>query len=109
MFKISEMNSYKRIKEKFDCLMKCSTKIFEAIRKSTSGPASADEFLPALIYIILKSNPALMHSNLSFIRRFSVEFRTFSGETGNHILLSINLIYAFRLLFHQFVLGRPLY
>jgi hypothetical protein len=86
MIKISEMNSYKQIKKKFDCLMKCSAKIFEAIRESTDGPVSADEFLPALIYIILKSNPTLMHSNLSFIRRFSIEFRTFRGETGNLLL-----------------------
>ncbi|KAI6177658.1 Rab5 GDP/GTP exchange factor [Aphelenchoides bicaudatus] len=82
MIKISEMNSYKLIREKFDCLMKCATKISEAISASTGGPVSADDFFPTLIYIILKSNPTLMHSNLSFIRRFSVEFRTFTGETG---------------------------
>ncbi|KAI6240097.1 hypothetical protein M3Y99_00494900 [Aphelenchoides fujianensis] len=81
---IVDMNSHKLISEKFDCLMRCSAKIFEALRESTKAPASADEFLPVLIYVILKSNPPLMQSNLSFIHRFSLTFRTCRGETGYH-------------------------
>ncbi|KAI6188462.1 hypothetical protein M3Y98_00357500 [Aphelenchoides besseyi] len=81
---IVDMNSHKVISEKFDCLMRCSAKIFEALRESTKAPASADEFLPVLIYVILKSNPPLMQSNLSFIHRFSLTSRTCRGETGYH-------------------------
>ncbi|KAI6177659.1 hypothetical protein M3Y97_00932100 [Aphelenchoides bicaudatus] len=89
MAEISEMNSHKKIREKFDCLMKCSTKIFDALRESTNAPASADEFLPALIYIILKSNPTLMQSNMSFILRFSLPSRTSRGETGEQLIVEV--------------------
>lgn len=82
MAEISEMNSHKKIKEKFDCLLKCSEKLFEAIRESTNAPAGADEFLPALIYVILRCNPTLIQSNINFIQRFSLTSRTCRGETG---------------------------
>jgi hypothetical protein len=86
MAAISDMNSHKKIKEKFECLMECASKIFDALRESTNAPASADEFLPALIYVILKSNPTLLNSNLNFIQRFSLTSRTCRGETGKNCL-----------------------
>lgn len=109
MAEIEQMNSYKRIKEKFDCLINCSTKIFEAIKASTKSPAGADDFFPVLIYIILKSNPSLIHSNLSFINRFSVEFRTYCGETGLSSKKVFFIENCFRVLFHTFVLSGAFY
>ncbi|CAI4232402.1 unnamed protein product [Auanema sp. JU1783] len=81
---ISEMidiNSKRAASEKLDCLVKCSHKIFEALKES-NAPTSADEFLPVLIYVLLKGNPPLIQSNLKFISRFALSSRVMSGESG---------------------------
>ncbi|KAK0426169.1 hypothetical protein QR680_009568 [Steinernema hermaphroditum] len=78
-----DINSHRSTRQKLECLIRCSRAIFEALKESRSGaPASADEFLPGLIYVILKGNPPLIQSNLKFISRFSLPFRVMRGESG---------------------------
>jgi len=80
---IVDLNSHRLIEEKLDCLIRCSKKIFDALRESRSGvSASADDFLPALIYVILKANPPLIQSNMKFISRFALPYRIMRGESG---------------------------
>ena len=40
--------------DKLTCIVQCSKHIFEALKTTKDSPASADEFLPAFIYILLK-------------------------------------------------------
>uniref|UniRef100_A0A1I7S071 Rab5 GDP/GTP exchange factor n=1 Tax=Bursaphelenchus xylophilus TaxID=6326 RepID=A0A1I7S071_BURXY len=76
------MNSHKAIEEKLACLVRCSNKIFDALKASTDAPAGADDFLPCLIYVVLKSNPPLIQSNLNFISRFGCPSKVARGESG---------------------------
>ncbi|KAI1721417.1 vacuolar sorting protein 9 (VPS9) domain-containing protein [Ditylenchus destructor] len=80
---IVDLNSHRSIPVKLDCLIKCSEAIFHSLKESREGaPASADEFLPVLIYVILKANPPLIQSNLKFISRFGLPYRIMRGQSG---------------------------
>ena len=53
-----------------------------ALKISRDGPASADEFVPSLIFLIIYTSPQSLHSNIKYISRFSNPMRVMSGEAG---------------------------
>ncbi|KAI5697317.1 hypothetical protein M8J75_008546 [Diaphorina citri] len=65
MTKLLEMDSVRAPQDKLACVVACCRDIFLLLQSSV-GPASADEFLPALIFLVLKMNPARLKSNIHF-------------------------------------------
>ena len=49
-----KVDGTKAPQDKLRCIVACAKTIFEILGADGKGPASADDFLPALIYILLK-------------------------------------------------------
>ncbi|KAL3310998.1 Rab5 GDP/GTP exchange factor [Cichlidogyrus casuarinus] len=88
-----KLNSVNSTLEKLECIVNCCRGIFKALnvhntegetKKPTDrdGTTNADEFLPVLIWIVLKSNPPQLHCHLQYITRFTNQNRLSFGEQG---------------------------
>lgn len=78
-----DVNSKRVPSDKLKCLVSSSHHVLNLLKLSKGGtPASADDFLPALIYCVLQANPPLLHSNILYITSFAQQTTLQSGEAG---------------------------
>lgn len=64
-----KINEYKSPRDKMICILNCCKIIIGFIEQHGSG-ASADDFLPVLIFVIIRANPPRLYSNVQYIQRF---------------------------------------
>eukprot|EP00049_Salpingoeca_infusionum_P003724 m.70137 g.70137 ORF g.70137 m.70137 type:complete len:449 (-) comp12249_c3_seq1:441-1787(-) len=69
--------------DKLRCIQTCAQTVFSILRKSASTQAAgADDFLPALIFVLIKAHPSRFKSNLKFIQLFGLPSYLSSGEAA---------------------------
>ena len=66
---LQKMDTFRGPRDKVICILNASKIITSKIMQAANCEG-ADHFLPILIYVILKSNPPFLFSNLEFISRF---------------------------------------
>ncbi|KAH3758666.1 Vacuolar protein sorting-associated protein 9A [Pelomyxa schiedti] len=67
---LQEMDNVVTPDEKLLCILNCC-KVLVNVLQSFGSTAGADDFLPLFIFTVLRANVPRLHSNLSFIDRFS--------------------------------------
>ncbi|PQQ17603.1 vacuolar protein sorting-associated protein 9A [Prunus yedoensis var. nudiflora] len=69
-----KINAFKAPREKLLCVMNCCKVINNLLLNASMSEnhvlAGADDFLPVLIYVMIKANPPQLHSNLKFIQLY---------------------------------------
>eukprot|EP01122_Echinamoeba_exundans_P006543 TRINITY_DN1864_c0_g1_i2.p1 TRINITY_DN1864_c0_g1~~TRINITY_DN1864_c0_g1_i2.p1 ORF type:complete len:429 (-),score=103.88 TRINITY_DN1864_c0_g1_i2:168-1454(-) len=93
---LRKIAQYKAPRDKVVCVLNCCKLIYGILNKaSASGhPAGADDFLPLLIYVVLRANPPQMHSNLQYILKFRNPSKMISeaGYYFTHLESTIDFI-----------------
>ncbi|XP_026865118.1 rab5 GDP/GTP exchange factor-like [Electrophorus electricus] len=79
---IIEMDAKRAPQDKLACLSRCSQNVFQALALTNNQPANADDFLSALVYVVLRANPPRLHSNVNYIIRFGLPQSLMAGESG---------------------------
>lgn len=64
-------NAFKAPRDKMVCILNACKAIWKLLSAKKDGKnAGADEFLPHLIYTVIRANPPNLHSNVEYIARF---------------------------------------
>jgi hypothetical protein len=79
-----QTNSVQLPREKIHYLSLGVSHLLESIQLSTGRPAGADDLLPAIIFLIIITNPPLFLTNLNLIRRLAPPELIRRGEQAYH-------------------------
>ncbi|KAI1102796.1 hypothetical protein F4804DRAFT_252164 [Jackrogersella minutella] len=78
-----KIKSYRAPRDKIICVLNCCKVIFGLLKHNKSD-SSADSFMPLLIYVVLRSNPDHLVSNVHYILRFRNQDKL-AGEAGYYL------------------------
>ena len=66
-----QLAAYKTPKDKVACVARCCQTIMNLLKlSSTNSVPAADQFLPVLIFVVIKANPASLLSTVQYIESF---------------------------------------
>mmetsp|Transcript_13333 Transcript_13333/g.20568 ORF Transcript_13333/g.20568 Transcript_13333/m.20568 type:complete len:576 (-) Transcript_13333:83-1810(-) len=95
---LCKINDFKSPRDKMVCIMNCCKVIYKMLNSITSSSnmeaAGADDFLPMLIYVLIRSKVPSLHSNTQYIRRFRhpSKLMTETGYYFTHFESTIHFI-----------------
>eukprot|EP00026_Physarum_polycephalum_P001763 Phypoly_transcript_01765.p1 GENE.Phypoly_transcript_01765~~Phypoly_transcript_01765.p1 ORF type:complete len:1002 (+),score=110.49 Phypoly_transcript_01765:82-3087(+) len=69
-YEINLMDQQKTPSDKLTCILNCCKVIIFLLTTSGDSQAGADDFLPHLIYVLIKANPKNLASNMEFITSY---------------------------------------
>jgi len=79
---LQKINTYKAPRDKLVCILNCcrviNNLLLNVSMATNDNPPGADDFLPVLIYVIIKANPPQLHSNLLYIQQYRRQSRLVS-------------------------------
>ncbi|KAI1505287.1 hypothetical protein F5X99DRAFT_416067 [Biscogniauxia marginata] len=78
-----KIRTYRAPRDKIICVLNCCKVIFGLLKHNKSD-SSADSFMPLLIYVVLRSNPDHLVSNVQYILRFRNQEKL-GGEAGYYL------------------------
>ncbi|KAL9585939.1 MAG: hypothetical protein Q9203_004046 [Teloschistes exilis] len=79
-----KITMYRAPRDKVVQVLNCCKVIFGFLSTSKSADMSADSFVPLLIYVVLRSNPEHLVSNIQYILRFRNQDKL-GGEAGYYL------------------------
>jgi len=64
------VNAYKTAADKLACIHRCSVTIMNLLSMASNKAPGADDFVPVLVYVVLKSNPPNLLSTKQYVNTF---------------------------------------
>jgi hypothetical protein len=75
---LGKINQFKAPRDKLVCVLNTCRIINNTLTTRQGSDGGADDFLPVLIYVVLRANPEQLESNVQYITRFRAESRLVS-------------------------------
>ncbi|XP_071507059.1 GTPase-activating protein and VPS9 domain-containing protein 1-like [Diadema antillarum] len=81
---ILNINAYKTPKDKVQCVLRCCTIIMNLLSMADSAaPPGADDFVPVLMFVLIKANPPSLLSTVQYVNSFYYESDPYSDGEGS--------------------------
>ncbi|KAL3278746.1 hypothetical protein HHI36_016274 [Cryptolaemus montrouzieri] len=67
---LNAMSAFRTPRDKINCVVHCAKCIMDLLSMAQNGCATADDFTPVLVFVIIKSNPINLLSTIQFVNSF---------------------------------------